>query len=509
MLNGKSTKDAVTIVDVEEKDIEHISLQNNLQGLTEIVNKLNTDNDHEFIEDFQSGLNEEALKIKNCLNNNVPNYIYANVVIQSQFTIQKYLAKKLISKLDGDVKDTATLLFDNIFESGNNLVELINNLYPKIEDKTETLRNQLEDAWKAADEITDFEEKYKIANKERELIANEKNIIQNKLEKLESENKIMTETLMKTAKDICSITMGNQQKPTNNLTTASGVGYNNQINTTSNAHNINNMHSRQQQNTNQYNNNPISITTQNYISGTNAKVLTIKMTKDIMNEIYNSKALFDKRCYENKQARETMEQHMYTYLNQKYGLKNLIIEWASSIINAIKLYSSEDSDINLFGKILRNEQEEDSRLILLKLRSTISELLEYYLKSKNPLKSAKDIKKMLESKKEGLLTEEEWQGIIYYIYNEEDAQNIDNRINNFIQKQNTKNNQGSGESIGMLQNPSNLNNSAIPFMNTGTQKKLTREEIFNLNKLKEEMSISYKDFIKLVSDTKFVQGKNI
>lgn len=500
MLNGKSTKDAVTIVDVEEKDIEHISLQNNLQALTEIVNKLNTDNDHEFIEDFQSGLNEEALKIKNCLNNNVPNYIYANVVIQSQFTIQKYLAKKLISKLDGDVKDTATLLFDNIFESGNNLVELINNLYPKIEDKTETLRNQLEDAWKAADEITDFEEKYKIANKEKELIANEKNIIQNKLEKLESENKIMTETLMKTAKDICSITMGNQQKPTNNLTTTSGVCYNNQINTTSNAHNINNMHSRQQQNTNQFNNNPISITTQNYISGTNAKVLTIKMTKDIMNEIYNSKALFDKRCYENKQARETMEQHMYTYLNQKYGLKNLIIEWASSIINAIKLYSSEDSDINLFGKILRNEQEEDSRLILLKLRSTISELLEYYLKSKNPLKSAKDIKKMLESKKEGLLTEEEWQGIIYYIYNEEDAQNIDNRINNFIQKQNTKNNQGSNENIGMHQNPSNLNNSVIPFMNTGAQKKLTREEIFNLNKVKEEMSISYKDFIKLVSD---------
>ena len=117
---------------------------------------------------------------------------------------------------------------------------------------------------------------------------------------------------------------------------------------------------------------------------------------------------------------------------EKYGLKNLIIEWASSIINAIKLYSSEDSDINLFGKILRNEQEEDSRLILTKLRSTISELLKYYLKSKNPLKSAKDIKKMLESKKEGMLTEEEWKGIIYYIYNTEDAQNIENRINNYL-----------------------------------------------------------------------------
>jgi len=29
---------------------------------------------------------------------------------------------------------------------------------------------------------------------------------------------------------------------------------------------------------------------------------------------------------------ETMEQFMYTYLNQKYGLKTLIVEWASGII---------------------------------------------------------------------------------------------------------------------------------------------------------------------------------
>ena len=107
---------------------------------------------------------------------------------------------------------------------------------------------------------------------------------------------------------------------------------------------------------------------------------------------------------------------MYTYLNQKYGLKNLIIEWASSIINAIKKYSSIDNDINLFGKILRNEQEEDSRLILIKLRTTISDLLEYYLKTKNPLKNQNEIKTMLNYIKENNLNEEEWKGIIYHIY---------------------------------------------------------------------------------------------
>ena len=44
---------------------------------------------------------------------------------------------------------------------------------------------------------------------------------------------------------------------------------------------------------------------------------------------------------------------MYTFLNQKYGLKNLIIEWATAIINGIRKYANEDNDIAVFGKILR------------------------------------------------------------------------------------------------------------------------------------------------------------
>lgn len=54
---------------------------------------------------------------------------------------------------------------------------------------------------------------------------------------------------------------------------------------------------------------------------------------------------------------------MYTYLNQKYGLKNLIIEWASAIITGIKKFSHEDNDIAVFGKILRNECDEEFRLV--------------------------------------------------------------------------------------------------------------------------------------------------
>ncbi len=45
---------------------------------------------------------------------------------------------------------------------------------------------------------------------------------------------------------------------------------------------------------------------------------------------------------------------MYTFLNQRYGLKSLIIEWAAAIINGIRRYSRDDHDVALFGKILRN-----------------------------------------------------------------------------------------------------------------------------------------------------------
>ena len=37
---------------------------------------------------------------------------------------------------------------------------------------------------------------------------------------------------------------------------------------------------------------------------------------------------------------------MYTYLVQKYGLKNLIVEWATAIINSIKFYIANNLPAN-------------------------------------------------------------------------------------------------------------------------------------------------------------------
>ena len=327
----------------------------------------------------------------------------------------------------------------------------------------------------------------------------------------------MTQQLLKNAKEIYSRnkdTEGNKF-PSNqifkfinlqkNNKSIISKNNNNNINNKNNINNNNdnyNYYNNNDYNNNDYNDNHIfeNQNNSNIIKITNnnishPKTLTIKMTKEIMNEIYNSKSSYDKKCYENKLPRETMEQHMYTYLNQKYGLKNLIIEWASSIINAIKKYSSIDNDINLFGKILRNEQEEDSRLILIKLRTTISDLLEYYLKTKNPLKNQNEIKTMLNYIKENNLNEEEWKGIIYYIYNLNDAKNLENKITDYIYY--LRNNENYNEYSN-----SNLNNNNIysNYNSKNKNLKLTREQIFNLNKIKDDLSIPYKDFLKLVGE---------
>ena len=570
MLNGKPTKATFTIVDVDVKDIEDISLQNNLEEYNIIVNNLNKkDESHTFAKKFQNRLYEEGEKIKNYLNNNVPNYIYANVTLNSQIELQKNLAEKYLNYLDKENSSLGNYLFKIIFQTADKLVDLINNLYPKIEEKTKNLRHQLEDAWKAAGEISDYETKYKNIKNIKIILESNIELLQKKLNKLEKENKILTQKLKQNAKNIIkkndiankklvlnnnmnymdtkSYKNSNYNKKNNhdnnkdlktfnpnNLNNQNNSYAKNSINNTNNTNNnipyefnntINknnpydiNSTANKNKNSANLNSNENQNINNNSIMNQNRKPLSIKIAKDIINELYNSKVNYDKICLENKLPNETLEQYMYIFLNNKYGLKNLVLDWASAIINAIKLYSNEDCEINLFGKILRNEQEENSRLILIRLKENIAELLEYYYKSKYPLKSKEEIDNIMSQKKNGILLEEEWKGIIYYIYNAEDSQIIENKILDFIQEQNNKilfiveNGEDVNNDRFVTYQNNNRNNTTEKTnlskkLNTNMtdvflteKKRVTRQDLNNINRLKEEVNIPYSDFIQLVCE---------
>jgi hypothetical protein len=341
-LNGKSTRDETHIVDIEDKEIESISLNNEISNFNEIFSKisenfkiLNKDLNKKFFDQFQDLLKIEIENINTAVDNTVPNYIYATNVLSSKIKIFKFFSNKLFEYQDIKENNSSKLpreLTDNVIRSSEHLINIIYKLYPKIDEKTDNLRRQLDEALKAAQvvdsEIDGFGDKIMLASKEREFLIKqhqeEKSLLLEKIEKLERENKLMTEKLLRNAKEIT-----NTVDRTGVDKTTTNYNYSIKDETINRTKIVNNT-----------------------VTGLNgSRVLTCKMLKEIIDEIYSSKVLFDKKCFENKMPRETMEQHMYTYLNHKYGLKNLIIEWATSIINGIKAYSSEDSDVFLFGKV--------------------------------------------------------------------------------------------------------------------------------------------------------------
>ena len=278
----------------------------------------------------------------------------------------------------------------------------------------------------------------------------------------------------------------------------------------------------------------------NNINASKHQLISLKTLKDFMDELYISKANYDMKCMEFKLPKETLEEHMYTFLNKKYGLKKLIIAWARNIINGIKYYSRKDSFVLLFGKILRNEQEEEARFIIQKVEENIEALLLYYIKRQNPLKSINQIQKIFETKKKSELFEEEWKGIIYSIYERNEAGEIEKKIENFINKLNEKkkldifkkykdsrinnnrhnkysnfvnsshnNNININNSLNTISSFNNGKNNSLSspnnlsYMNTINNignNKLSRIEKYNMLLFPDDRNILFSDFIKIVLD---------
>ena len=118
----------------------------------------------------------------------------------------------------------------------------------------------------------------------------------------------------------------------------------------------------------------------------------------------------------------------YTYLNQKYGLKKLIIEHATSIVKAMRRFQTVSNPVLVFAKIYGNAIDEEFRNVQEKLKITVEDLLRVYIKGKHPLKSDDVINRLLvratgsaNAAGAGVVSEEQWTDIVRYMYNEQDA----------------------------------------------------------------------------------------
>lgn len=157
---------------------------------------------------------------------------------------------------------------------------------------------------------------------------------------------------------------------------------------------------------------------------------------ELISEIYKSKLSCNEKNREINHPLETMEQHMYRYLNTKYGLKNITIEVVSSIVEGIKKYSQSNAEICLFGLILRNEVEENSIQILQRIKTIISDLLFYFLRQRSQFKTYEDTNREKEKMLNGFIDEDLWNNIINVIFqnDEKNGEIVRNRVYNFIDR---------------------------------------------------------------------------
>ena len=474
-INGKSTEEYITPIDINKNIVDEIAIEKKLNEFNDLFvifqNNFQNENKEELSKDlyerFQNLINEEANKInENNNGKNLPNYCLANNIIKSEvnliiFFINSFFEHSELLNMENAKKDISKKINDILNLLFGTLMKIIDELKIKI-DSTNKIKN------KTIELLLEYLNDNNIYNKNnineeydslKKLYKKEKELFTLKIEKLQKENKLITDSLIKKGIDLSS--------SLNNL----------------NNSNIS------KKSINENNKNEIGIDA-TFLGLAGAKILSKKQMHDFIDEIYDSKMEYDKVCSENHLKKESMEHYMYKFLNNKYGLKNLVIEWSSSIITGIKMYSSTDSDINLFSKILKNKIEEGQKLVVIKLKSTIKDLYDMYIKNKsrlNPNKgksklNEKEIENILNSFNENiLLNEDEWKNIIKSIYNEDEYKILIKYIINKISDKNDI------EKKNYIKNLMSKKKSQV-----------TREDFDFANKKKLPLKICYKEFVNIL-----------
>ena len=287
---------------------------------------------------------------------NDSNYFFIIKLINSQTVLFNFLGEVFLEKYlnikDNDTYNIIKIIINNIISN----YDILSNITYKLIDNLEELD----------DEIKNLNLKLNKKDKYIKQYMDKNLFLKEQLNKNQQENKIISKKLYNNK-------LNNQLN--DNYNKKSMYSKNmikiNQLTIDYPKHNKNRNYSGnkilQQKNiSNDLNNKNINITNL-FLAGN--RIFTVKMMKDIINNIYNSKNNFNIKCNENKQPKETMEEYMYTYFNYKYGLKNMVIEWATNIINGIKNYSEIDSEICLFGKIMRNDLDESCQYIMPKIKN--------------------------------------------------------------------------------------------------------------------------------------------
>ena len=223
----------------------------------------------------------------------------------------------------------------------------------------------------------------------------------------------------------------------------------------------------------------------------------------MINDIYVHKMKYDTKCRETQLPIETMEQFMYTYLNQKYGLKTLIIEWASTIIKGVKTYLRDDHDITLFAKILKNECDEQFRFVQMHVKESLTVILKGIIRDRNPIKPEKEIAKDTEMVANSFIEEWQWKRVIFKMYQQEDMEILNQKFYDLIHQRNDKENKHPNNNLSQFVSRNTYDSKqSLSQRKSKSKSRMTRqEELMQKKKSKPSMRLHFNfEFIKGILD---------
>lgn len=440
---------------IKPEDLEIIAVL--YDSIRALRRRIDEENDKNLADDFDRHLKNVMTELNESISNEGPAHIKNANLLKAKFSLYEICFTKAVEYMKAMDEDVGNV-FERIQEGQNSI---FSNFYDLARNSggedTENIRNQLLEKENEATEVIEtanqlnlrFEKEMKDKENLKRNFEKERNQLKKQIESLEGENKKLLDTLIRHSK-----------------------GKNTEL-------------SESQNRSGQVSGHPLFRGTQskkyNKLAGpvgkTHARTLTLKQLKDVISDIYAQKLKYDQKCVESKLPRETMEQFMYTYLNQRYGLKSLIIEWVAAIINGIKTYLKQDHDVALFGKILKNECDEEFRFIQTHVKETLVGLLKALLREKFPLKSESEIDRMMKSIQKGYMEEWQWRKIIEKMYDPNDYEILEQKFINAVQERRAK----------------------TFYNNLTDSRRLTREEqMMRMNQTFERLQFT--DFQKIILD---------
>ena len=537
----------------EDLESEIINFNNILNGISYLEND-NENNENNVNVEFKLLLENKMKILNDFINKNCPNFFYLCKLIKIKIEIYKFFQDKILIILNNNLlnnnnnfnneKINNSLLILNdlnniINEKNENLLNIINLINDKIIENDLKIKkynnNLMNENYKLNELITEkkrenflLEETNKKLNEENDVMKIENNIIS---QRFVNENLLKINDLDNTLKNYKKFINKNKKSPTKNNNNKTNLKYKN-YNSNFNKNNKNNTKN---------NNNPLIISSSSTINNLDeinnnnsiiqnspTFILTLEQMLSLINDIYKQKLIYNKKCIESEKPLETLYNFIIIYLNQKFGLKEITINYFSSLIKGIKDYSKFNSEILLFGLLLRNEIEENSINILNQIKNILNETLKFFVIEKNQNKNLDEINEIINNYKKGFLNEEIWLKIIecFFIKDKKSLEYFKQKVYNFIEKiieKGFKNNKKNPD-FEMDRDEKNLFydikkykkisyndlfNLLLNYHIRTREKYLTNfKKIFNENDKNKDGILNKNEFINLFKDLKIFDDKN-